>query len=131
MRRVTGLETRLKVRVTDGPAFSIRADGDQLDQLLINLVRNAVDASLETEGEVSIEWRLDGRQLDLRVRDEGHGIANPANLFVPFFTTKKGGSGIGLVLCRQIAEGHRGTLELRNREDRRGGEAVLRIPFEA
>ena len=131
VRRVAGLETRLMVQVREGPAFSLRADGDQLDQLLINLVRNAVDAALETGGTVAIEWGIDGQQLDLHVRDEGHGIANPANLFVPFFTTKKGGSGIGLVLCRQIAEGHRGTLELRNREDRRGGEAVLRIPFEA
>ena len=119
------------VEIVPGPVVTLRADGDQLDQLLINLVRNAVDAALGTGGTVAIEWGIDGRQLDLHVRDEGHGIANPANLFVPFFTTKKGGSGIGLVLCRQIAEGHRGTLELRNREDRRGGEAVLRIPFEA
>jgi nitrogen fixation/metabolism regulation signal transduction histidine kinase len=131
VRRVTGLETRLKVRVVEGPPLSIRADGDQLDQLLINLVRNAVDASLETGGGVSIEWAFDGVELALRVRDEGHGIANPANLFVPFFTTKKGGSGIGLVLCRQIAEGHKGSLDLRNREDRQGGEAILRIPVEA
>ena len=131
VRRVAGLETRLKVSVIEGPAFSFRADGDQLDQLLINLVRNAVDASLETGGNVAVEWNLDGAQLLVKVRDDGHGIANPANLFVPFFTTKKGGSGIGLVLCRQIAEGHRGTLDLRNREDRTGGEAVLRIPVEA
>ena len=132
VRRVAGLETRMKVRVVDGPALSFRADGDQLDQLLINLVRNAVDASLETGGgAVAVEWSMDGQQLTLRVKDEGHGIANPANLFVPFFTTKKGGSGIGLVLCRQIAEAHRGTLDLRNREDRVGGEAVLRIPVEA
>lgn len=129
VRRVAGLETRLRVQVIDGPPLTIRADGDQLDQLLINLVRNAVDASLETSGGVSIEWGITGAQLLLRVRDEGLGIANPANLFVPFFTTKKGGSGIGLVLCRQIAEGHRGTLDLGNREDRRGGEAVLRIPL--
>lgn len=129
VRRVAGLETRLAVRVVDGPALSIRADGDQLDQLLINLVRNAVDASLETTGGVAIDWASDGAQLILRVLDDGLGIANPANLFVPFFTTKKGGSGIGLVLCRQIAEGHRGTLDLRNREDQRGGEAVLRIPL--
>jgi signal transduction histidine kinase len=74
---------------------------------------------------------VEGTQLVLKVQDEGHGIANPGNLFVPFFTTKKGGSGIGLVLCRQIAEGHRGTLDLRNREDRGGGEAILRIPVEA
>ena len=133
VRRVVGLETRLKVKVVDGPAVALRADGDQLDQLLINLVRNAVDASLETGGLVEIAWAVEdgGAQLVLRVRDEGLGIANPANLFVPFFTTKKGGSGIGLVLCRQIAEAHRGSLDLRNREDRAGSEAVLRIPVEA
>jgi nitrogen fixation/metabolism regulation signal transduction histidine kinase len=131
VRRAAGLETRLKVGVIDGPAFSFRGDGDQLDQLLINLIRNAADAAIETGGGVAIEWGMDGAQLILKVRDEGHGIANPGNLFVPFFTTKKGGSGIGLVLCRQIAEGHRGTLDLRNREDRIGGEAILRIPVEA
>ena len=125
------MQRRARESGREGPGLTFRADGDQLDQLLINLVRNAVDASIETgSGAVSIEWSLDSEQLVMRVKDEGHGIANPANLFVPFFTTKKGGSGIGLVLCRQIAEAHRGTLDLRNREDRTGGEAVLRIPVD-
>lgn len=130
VRRVTGLETRLAVSVPGGPGVTVRADSDQLDQLLINLVANAVDASLETGGGVGVEWSVDGDRFQLVVRDEGHGIANPSNLFVPFFTTKKGGSGIGLVLCRQIAEGHRGTLALRNRAGRSGCEAVLRLPLE-
>jgi len=131
IRRVVNLDTRVPVRVLGGPALVFRGDKDQLNQLLINLLRNAVEASAELAGGVDVDWRLDGGHIEVRVRDEGHGIANPANLFVPFFTPKKGGSGIGLVLCRQIAEGHRGTLALRNRDDRQGCEAVLRVPVEA
>ncbi len=63
------------------------------------------------------------------VTDEGPGPARDSrNLFVPFYTTKPEGSGIGLVLCRQIAEAHRGTLTLRNAEGRRGCDARLRLP---
>jgi len=127
-RRVAGLETRVPVSIDPGPELRIRADGDQLDQLLINLVRNAADASLETGGAVTIGWRKNGTHLEVLVRDEGPGVANTANLFVPFFTTKPGGSGIGLVLCRQIAEAHSGDLTLHNRKEGRGCEAVLRLP---
>jgi signal transduction histidine kinase len=91
-------------------------------------VHNAVDASLETRGGVSVGWRTDVRQLELWVDDEGAGLPNASNLFVPFFTTKPGGSGIGLVLSRQIAEAHGGTLTLENRVERRGCRAFLRIP---
>ncbi|HUF27225.1 MAG TPA: ATP-binding protein [Gemmatimonadaceae bacterium] len=131
VRRVVALETRLPVSLRPGPATSIRADGDQLDQLLINLVRNAVDAALETHGGVSIEWRTRNGTFELRVEDEGPGLANTANLFVPFFTTKPSGSGIGLALSRQIAEAHGGTLELENRRRGRGVEARLRLPMSA
>ncbi|MDQ2825063.1 MAG: ATP-binding protein, partial [Verrucomicrobiota bacterium] len=96
--------------------------------LLINLVQNAVDASLETGGTVAIGWREAGDCVEVFVRDEGQGIMNPTNLFVPFFTTKPGGSGIGLTLSRQIAEAHGGSLTLSNRRDRAGAEAVLRLP---
>src|SRR5688500_1286913 len=106
VRRVAALETRLPVRVTGGPEIAIRADGDQLDQMLINLLRNAVDASLETHGEVRLGWARRNGILEVRVEDEGPGIESGANLFVPFFTTKPEGSGIGLVLSRQIAEAH-------------------------
>ena len=115
------------MRVEPGPITVVRADGDQLDQLLINLVRNAVDASLETSGAVRIGWQRHNA-LRLMVEDEGPGIANSANLFVPFFTTKPQGSGIGLVLCRQIAEAHGGSLLLENRTDRPGCVARLRLP---
>jgi nitrogen fixation/metabolism regulation signal transduction histidine kinase len=129
VRRVVGLEARTRVQLVPGPEIEIEADADQLDQLLINLLRNAVDAALETGGGVQVGWRHDDRFVEVWVRDEGPGIPNPANLFVPFFTTKPGGSGIGLVLCRQIAEAHGGTLTLKNLQDPQGSEAKLRLPL--
>jgi nitrogen fixation/metabolism regulation signal transduction histidine kinase len=127
-RRAAGLETRVPVRVSGGPPLVIQADSDQLDQLLINLVRNAADASLETGGGVSLSWSRQDGHIDLQVMDEGPGLATTANLFVPFDTTKPSGTGIGLVLCRQIAEAHGGVLSLENRGDRRGCVARLRLP---
>ena len=127
-RRAAGLETRVPVQVEPGPPIVIAADGDQLDQLLINLVRNAADASLETGGAVSVSWARQDGHVDLEVVDEGPGLATTANLFVPFYTTKPSGTGIGLVLCRQIAEAHGGVLSLENRKDRRGCVARLRLP---
>jgi two-component system nitrogen regulation sensor histidine kinase NtrY len=129
VRRVAHLETRLPVRVAQGPSMTISADGDQLDQLLINLVRNAADASLETRGAVEVGWMRSGGMLDVWVRDDGLGVSDTTNLFVPFFTTKPNGSGIGLALSRQIAEAHGGALTLENRRDARGCEARLRLPL--
>lgn len=129
VERVAGLEPRLHVKVAPGPDVNLRADPDQLEQLLINLVRNGVDAAVETGGGVEVGWRKNGSNLELWVTDEGPGLPNTANLFVPFFTTKPEGSGIGLVLCRQIAEAHGGSLVLVNREDTRGCEARLRLPL--
>jgi two-component system, NtrC family, nitrogen regulation sensor histidine kinase NtrY len=131
VHRVVELEKRSKVEVREGPSLHIQADADQIDQLLINVVRNAVDAALETEGNVRVEWQRTGETLELHVLDEGHGIAHTANLFVPFYTTKADGTGIGLVLSRQIAEAHGGTLTLRNRPDARGAEARLTLPIGA
>ena len=128
-RRAAGLETRVPVTVNTGPSLVIQADGDQLDQLLINLVRNAADASLETGGGVSLSWSRQDGHVDLEVVDDGPGLATTANLFVPFYTTKPSGTGIGLVLCRQIAEAHGGVLSLENRGDRRGCVARLRLPM--
>lgn len=128
-RRVAALETRLPVRLRPGPDVVLAADGDQLDQLLINLVRNAVDAVLETGGGVEIGWRTGRGVLELVVEDEGPGLPDPGNLFVPFFTTKATGSGIGLVLSRQIAEAHGGSLVLQPRDGARGARARLRLPL--
>jgi nitrogen fixation/metabolism regulation signal transduction histidine kinase len=128
VQRVVNLEPRLKVQISQGPKLQIHADAAQIEQVLINLVHNAVDSALETNGAVEIRWRDAGDCVEMIVRDEGDGIMNPSNLFVPFFTTKPEGSGIGLTLSRQIAEAHDGTLSLANRNDRAGAEAVLRLP---
>lgn len=128
VQRVVDLEPRLKVKLLPGPKTVVRADAAQIEQALINLVHNAVDAALETHGTVAIGWREKGNCVEVFVADEGPGVMNPANLFVPFFTTKPDGSGIGLPLSRQIAEAHDGTLVLVNREDRQGAQALLRLP---
>ncbi|MBZ5498551.1 MAG: PAS domain-containing sensor histidine kinase [Acidobacteriia bacterium] len=130
VRRVASLETRLAVSVLEGPDIVIQADGDQLDQLLINLLRNGVDAALVTGGGVSVGWTTTAAQLEVWVEDEGPGLPNTGNLFVPFFTTKPHGSGIGLVLSRQIAEAHGGALSLANRSSGQGCKALLRLPRE-
>lgn len=129
VQRVVSLETRLPVNVVAGPDLVIKGDDVQLEQLLINLVRNAVDASMETKGNVGVGWIQSNGQVELWISDEGPGLASTANLFVPFFTTKAKGSGIGLVLSRQIAEAHGGTLTLENRSGKRGCEALLRLPI--
>ncbi len=128
VRKVAGLELRLPVGIAEGPALSFLADGDQLEQALINLVRNAVDAAVETGGAVRLSWIATPEQVSFIVEDEGPGLPTGGNLFVPFFTTKPGGSGIGLLLARQIAEGHGGTLRLTNRETS-GARAVLQLPL--
>jgi nitrogen fixation/metabolism regulation signal transduction histidine kinase len=130
VQRVAALDTRVPIIVKAGPDVTIDADADQLEQLLINLIRNGADATLEAGGgSVSVGWRRTRGGIEIAVEDDGPGLANTSNLFVPFFTTKPGGSGIGLVLCRQIAEGHGGTLTLENRKDARGCRARLTLPL--
>lgn len=126
--RAVSFETRVPVEVLGGQDMMIQGDPDQLEQVLINLLRNAADASLVTNGGVKTGWRRDGAMLEIWVKDDGPGLSSTANLFVPFFTTKPGGSGIGLVLSRQIAEGHGGALTLENREDGQGCIARLKLP---
>src|SRR5690348_13412568 len=129
VRAAASVETRLPVEVFPGPEVRLQADPDQLQQVLINLIRNAADASLETQGKVSVGRQGTGSGVDVCRRDEGRGIATPGNLFVPLFTPVPGGSGIGVTDSRQIAEAHGGTVQLANRPEGRGGEARLNLPL--
>jgi len=129
VRRVAGLETRVPVNIETGPGTTVNADRDQLEQLLINLVKNAADACAETGGAVTIGWEEAEDRLLLRIVDEGPGLSDTANLFVPFFSTRPEGTGIGLVLCRQIAEAHGGGIMLENRDGTSGCEAKVVLPL--
>src|SRR6516164_4383396 len=133
--RVAVLETRLPVRIEPGSDVTLMIDPDLIEQMLINLIRNAVDSALEqaqaTQGgepEVVLRWRRDDGNVSLMVQDNGIGLLNPSNAFVPFYTRKQGGSGIGLVLSQQIAEAHGGTIELANRKDTRGCIVTVQLP---
>jgi signal transduction histidine kinase len=132
LRRVADLETRMPVAVVAGPETQVRGDRDQLEQLLINVVSNAVEASLQSQpagdGQVSIGWRIDTDKIEIHVDDDGPGLPAGTDVFVPFFTTKDHGSGIGLTLSRQIAEAHGGSLTLENHPGQPGCRACLRLP---
>ena len=135
--RVAALETRMEIKVMAGPNVTVMADSDQLEQMLINVVRNAVEAAMEkvhTNGkkpadpEVLVGWQTSEDEVVLTVEDNGPGLLNPGNAFVPFYTTKPAGSGIGLVLSREIVEAHGGSIELSNREHQRGCKVKIVLP---
>jgi two-component system, NtrC family, nitrogen regulation sensor histidine kinase NtrY len=146
VKRVTALETRVPITVIPGPDITWAADPDQLEQMLINLLHNAADAVLElpvsaprkSDGTANsmanflapttLTWNLDEKQIVLTIEDSGSGLMNPSNTFVPFYTTKPNGSGIGLILSRQICEAHGGSLELANRPGQRGCVAKVVLP---
>lgn len=145
-KRITAMEPRVPVTLISGPDIDLMADPDQLEQMLINLLRNAADAVLESanaarnsngskppagEPRIELTWKLNGREVVLTIDDNGPGLMNPSNVFVPFYTTKPSGSGIGLVLSRQIAEAHRGSLELSNRIEQRGCRVTVTLPIRA
>jgi signal transduction histidine kinase len=133
LERVRAMETRLNVSLYDGPDMEVMVDPDQLEQLLINLVRNAAEAAVAahqengTETWVALEWQQKDGALEITIDDNGLGISNASNLFVPFYTTKPGGTGVGLLLARQIAEGHGGTVDLRSRAQG-GCRATVLLP---
>ncbi len=139
VERVAALETRVRVRVVGGPELVIVVDPDQVEQMMINLIKNAAEAALESmtqepgrqeaEDAVSIGWTQADSMLNISIKDRGPGLMNPDNAFVPFYTTKAEGTGIGLVLSRQIAEAHGGTIQLSQREDGHGCVATIRLPL--
>jgi nitrogen fixation/metabolism regulation signal transduction histidine kinase len=130
VRRVARLEQRLTVAVADAPALHVRADPDQIEQALINLVKNAADATLPRHEGVRMRWRRAGEAAHIEIEDDGPGLGTTENLFIPFYTTKPGGSGIGLVLARQIAEAHGGTLTLESHVGTRGCVANFSVPLQ-
>ena len=130
LERVTLLEQRLPIQLDHGPDVNLSADPDQLEQMLINLLANAVEASLSNGSEpVRARWMPVDANVQIVIEDRGLGIANPENLFVPFYTTKSTGSGIGLALAQQIARAHGGEISLVNREDGDGARAIVRLPL--
>ncbi|MGD0736154.1 MAG: ATP-binding protein [Terracidiphilus sp.] len=130
LERVVLLEQRLPVEFNPGPPALLDADPDQLEQMFINLLANAVDASLANGSHpVRASWRLAEGNLLVTIEDRGMGIANTENLFVPFYTTKPAGSGVGLALAQQIARAHGGEIGLVNREDSEGARATIRLPL--
>jgi two-component system, NtrC family, nitrogen regulation sensor histidine kinase NtrY len=130
VERVALLEQRVPVQLELGPAATLHADPDQLEQMFINLLTNAVDASIANGANpVRIGWHVTESVLEVFIEDSGLGIANSENLFVPFYTTKPTGSGVGLALAQQIARAHGGEIRLLNREDNEGARATVRLPL--
>jgi two-component system nitrogen regulation sensor histidine kinase NtrY len=130
LEQVILLEQRLTVRFDAGPPVTLHADPDQLEQMFINLLANAVDATLGNRGDsVCVSWRIAESTVSINIEDRGLGIANSDNLFVPFYTTKPKGSGVGLALAQQIARAHGGEIRLLNREDGEGARATVRLPI--
>ena len=130
LRIAVAMEHRAPVTLIEGPDLVIQADAGQLEQALVNLIGNAVDASLPTGGSTTVTWSRADEAVLLTITDEGSGVQNPENLFVPFFSTKQGGSGVGLVLSRDIIERHAGELTIENRKGASGCIVTIRLLIE-
>jgi len=136
VKRVAQLETRVDVAVANAVDVTLQVDADHIEQALINLLRNAAEAALSPDAtnggvpQVEISWERAAAEVVISIYDSGPGLTNAGNLFVPFYTTKPGGTGIGLVLAQQIAQAHRGSVQLANRADGQNGcKAELRLPL--
>ncbi|UWZ86660.1 sensor histidine kinase [Occallatibacter riparius] len=130
LEQVVLLEQRLSVVLEAGPPITLHADPDQLEQMFINLLANAVDATVANNAQsVHVGWRVADSAAWVTIEDTGMGIANTDNLFVPFYTTKPKGSGVGLALAQQIARAHGGEIRLVNREGDEGARATVRLPI--
>jgi two-component system nitrogen regulation sensor histidine kinase NtrY len=132
VNKIIPLYAKNNINITDNPDVILHIDPVQIEQVLINIIKNAVEStlSINTEGLIDLSWLVEENTFTLTISDEGAGILNPDNLFVPFYTTKQRGSGIGLVLCRQILDAHNGQLTLTNRHDKKGCIALISIPIE-
>lgn len=114
------LEISTQIGVTE-----IEADEAFIEQVFINLLKNAKEAGADT---VKIRIKNKSNRAVITVCDNGHGFLNTENLFVPLFSTKPDGQGIGLTFCRNIIEQHQGSIHLANNEDR-GVTVTLSLPL--
>lgn len=136
LERAAALETRVPVQLRPGSETVLQLDPDLMEQMTINLIRNAAEATLARTPQASVRgqeaiqigWRVTASSVEISIEDRGVGLVNSANLFVPFYTTKAGGSGIGLALARQICEVHGGSLRLSNRAEGPGCVAEISLP---
>lgn len=110
-----------------GDSLVLPIDASQIEQVMINLIKNAVEASSAAQP-VEVSWRQEGSRLIVQIVDNGEGIQNLDNLFTPYYTTKPSGSGVGLVFCQQVIEAHGGFLSITNRHNRSGCEVSMSLP---
>jgi nitrogen fixation/metabolism regulation signal transduction histidine kinase len=130
VEKVSGIFADDKVKIVGGvPDIHLFGDPVHLEQALINLIKNALEANGEAAQAVKFSCRVRSDYCEFEIVDDGAGIGNPSNLFVPFYTTKSEGAGIGLVLVRQIAAKHFGQVTLENRTDGHGAIARLILPL--
>ena len=127
---VSGLFTNRKIIISGSLEQDVLLDPIQIEQVMINLIKNADEAMLDNNSSIRVNIIKEQNKVFIDVIDLGVGIKNTHNLFTPFYTTKKQGSGIGLVLCRQIIEAHKGYLSIQNNaEDQKGVTVRITLPI--